>query len=429
MPAGAVRAGGPSWLEPRALNIVDLVGQVPDDVLRGTIISAGGPGAVVFESSSPVGDAWRIRATLYGRVAHPGWLQGQPLTFVGALGQMADFDNMGSASPESWLRLYNGSQELTNRLELLSHNTAQLMQPLTGAGEWQRYPRLQVSPLRFTAEGLYIPANTGADIALRGDYPVLTGDYTVRPRNRPRVRYLGTQQATWQTYIGPGAMGYLTPLMTQMENRYGRRHHRILLEIPAGANYILFIYPLSPGDPYSDDPGNRPRLVAGTVRLSPDHFMLTADFRHSGPFPLRVGWQDADQVLYTPYLSLLRNFTVITPPEVVLPEGMPYDPCYTQGNCPDAILQRIYDARMPIRIVYLSVQPPDGQFSFVPLRMADDTWTPAMASVAAEAGPGPARAAGSWRLYLPGILNYRVPAAGCPCGAFEPGGRMVYYVE
>ena len=114
---------------------------------------------------------------------------------------------------------------------------------------------------------------------------------------------------------------------------------------------------------------------------------------------------------------------------VVLPAGMPFDPCFTQGNCPDSVLTQIHDAWMPIKIVYLAVDFPDGAYSHVPLRMADTQWTPGMATAAAASASSAEQApALGRRVYLPRIQRTREPS-GCPCGAFEPGGRMVHYIE
>jgi hypothetical protein len=420
-----VRAANPPWIEPRALSIADLAGQVPDDVLSGALITSANAGIVVFQSSSWQGSALRLNTTIYGRVGHPDWLGGQPLTDLHTLGQTTHYDNMGSVSPESWLRIYENGQDLTNGLDYLFLRSPALVQPLAGAGEFDRYAALQTAR-QITTDGLHLPAHFGGWVQIRGDHPVLTGVFTIHPQNRPRVTYLGQQQANWQTYVGVGAMGAFAPLMSQLHVRYGDRHGRIPLQIPAGANYVLFIYPPSPGDPYHYDAANRGRLVGGTVRLSPDGAMLCSDLMASGAYPLNVIWQDADQSA-GPYLSLLRNPVWLTPPEVVLPAGMAYNPCFTQGNCPESVLKQIHDAVMPIRIVYLHVDPPDTGYSYIPLRMADTQWVAGMAGSSQQAA-----AAATRKVYLPRLQRPAAtptPPSGCPCGAFTADGRMVGIVE
>ncbi len=415
-------AAGPAWLEPRALSITDLAGQVPDSVLKGMIVCSDNAGLAIYDSCTVSGDTLRITVQLYPRVSHPDWLHGAPLTDLSTLGQTPHYDNWGTAVPESWVRVYQGSQDMTSQIKFVFLRDPALVQPLAGAGEYVRYNQWQVNPLQFGTDGLRLPANFGGSMQVYGDYPQLTAVFTVHTTNRPRVHYLGTQNATWQTYIGPGSMGAFTPLMGQLEARYGDRHARISLQVPAGADYIGVIYPPSPGDPYHTDPANRSRPVGGTVRLSPGQGMLTKDMMYSGPIPLNVGWQDADQSA-GPYLSVLHDLNLLTPPEVVLPAGMPYSNCFTTGNCSDSTLAQIHDAVMPMQIIYLSVDPASASFSYVPLKMADTNWQPGTQALPAAVAPSY-----PWHIYLPSVQRAPAAPANCPCGAFTTDGRMVGYI-
>ncbi len=412
-----LKADSPAWIEPHALNVTDLAGQVPDWVLRDHIIAySGGGGLAQFVSSEWQGDKLRITVRLNTRRSLNG---GRWITTLALLGQRAMYDHMGSAAPESWLRLYDGATELTRQIVWGYILDPSLAIPLASASAYERYPRRTEFSFPEEAEGRRIPANYGGEIVLYEDYPVLTGVFTVRPGNRPQVTYVGQQEATFQSYIGPGWVGAFQPLMEQLRCHYADRHPRIRLNIPAGANYILFVYPPMPFDVYDGTRHNLLRPIAGTVRLAPDEGMLSQDLSHGGAFPLQVAWQDADQS-GGPYLSLLPPIDRITPPEYVVPAGIAYQPCFLSGDCSGDILQQIYEAVMPLRIVYLRVQPSYEDTLALPLRVADDTWAGLLIGT-------------SWNatgrtLFLPLLRGFR-PRPERPLGFFDTAsGRMVGYL-
>ncbi|MEM2446629.1 MAG: hypothetical protein QW734_08230 [Candidatus Bathyarchaeia archaeon] len=66
--ADTVSSAEVSWLEPRGLNIVDLVGFVPDQDLAGAIISySPGYGIVRYQSGVRVGNTVTITTKVYPR--------------------------------------------------------------------------------------------------------------------------------------------------------------------------------------------------------------------------------------------------------------------------------------------------------------------------------------------------------------------------
>lgn len=419
-PVSAV-AQTPAWLEPRALNITDLVGQVPDDILRGGIISYGHNGIVVFQSSTQNGDTFTIQATIYGRVTYPSWFDGRPITQFGGLGQMPVYDHIGSAAPESWLRIYANGIDVTSWFLTGYIIPAELRAPMAGPSSWQRYPRTEF-PLRFGFDGVRIPANMGSDLHLIGDYPTLTGVFTFRLSDRPTVRYLGTVSKLWQTYIGEGYVGAFQPLLNQLITRYGPRHDRVRLEVPPGANYIYIVYPPSPGDPYHAEPANRPRPIGGTVRLTPGQNQLGADLTFSGAFPLQIAWLDADQSI-AEYLDVLVGSNKVTPPELVIPAGMPYNDCFTRGDCSNSVLEAIYNASMPLDVHFLQVEYAAPYSDYIPLRMAGPAWQQTEVKAAHSLGEG------EYVVFLPvAKRGVYVGPEGCPCGVFAADGRMVNYL-
>jgi hypothetical protein len=253
---------------------------------------------------------------------------------------------------------------------------------------------------------------------------------------------LGAQQDTFQSYIGIGGVGIFDPLMSQLRSIYDDRHGRIPLSIPAGANYFLLSFPPMPGDPYTDTElpyRNADRLSAGTYRLSGTD--LSTDMVFSAAFPLQTAWQDADQAPGSAFLPMLTDLPELAPPEYVLPAGIAWNSCFTQGNCPPDVLSQIHDAVMSLEIVYLSVSKPASGGEWVPLQMAGPAWSPSslggsrvgLNSVAAQGTSARAAIAFSEtstptnRIFLPFVSGgiREEPPAGCPCGWFDPLGRML----
>ena len=111
-------------------------------------------------------------------------------------------------------------------------------------------------------QGLELPANVGCDLQITGSYTELIGVFTLQPPTAvPDVQVVGTQTATYQSYIGVGEVGRFRPLMDQMQALYPERHTYIEMSIPPDANYIFAVYQPMPGDypgmPYDADDPNR----------------------------------------------------------------------------------------------------------------------------------------------------------------------------
>jgi len=441
---GAAASTG-DWMEPQALNVVDLVGQVPDEVLAGHFISGTyGAGYARYVSSAVEGDLVHITVELSTRRY---WSQSTRSwdTYCTLLGQPAVYDHMASTAPESWVRVYENGREITDRVVAVSYYEPPRTSPSTDASAWVRYPanerRLTRTEIPMEIHGLRIPANTGGSLKISGDHPWLTAVFTVQRPTVARVMYLGTQHETFQAFVGDcseGDMGLFTGLVRDMRARYpGIRHPRIHLNIPVGANYVMFKYAPMPFDIYarSDYDANDPnsnllRGMSGTVRLAPDDAMLSQNLCHGGPFPLRVAWQDADQSA-GPYLSLLPPVDRVTPPEFFVLDGTEYHPCFQTGGCPGDLLDRIYYDTSPFSIVYLKVEVDRARVEARTLRAADDSWLPvtAVQSVAAQ---GAAPTTGPYRAHIPMVVRPAPPielGAELPAGLFEQTSwRMVGYL-
>lgn len=437
---GASSASLPAWVEPRSLNITDLVGQIPDELLQGMIISfRGGEGLVLFESSADLGNTLVITATIHAR-----WMDssGTIVTVLGCLGQFPAYDSPGSASPPSVLRLYDESgQELlptTSTYFDYYYTPATLMQPLANSKTFGRYPLVKGNLQDdLEPDGLHLPANMGCRIRIRGDRPVLTAVFTVQKPIRPQIVFLGSQEEAFHSYIGPGDVGHFQPLMNQMTARYSLRHERFALSIPEGANYLLVINPPMPGQAcYYNPPNdyctpNEQRPSGGTMRL--EGSALSVDLLHGGSFFLGLAWKDADLSGNSEFLPIISPLTRITAPEYVLPPGIGWNACYTAGNCSNSVLQAIHDATAILRLVYLRVSMPYGNIDVLPVKVAGPGWSPAGASQTAAyhlisdgvSLPFTLSQAFTRTVYLPIIHRYP-PLTGCPCGIFNEHGQMIW---
>ena len=435
----------PNWLEPRALSVVELVGQVPEAYLQGTIISSDdGTGIVVYESGTRVGNQVTVRVKLYPRLVRQPTNPNNRFTSFGCLGQMPHYDHMSSAVPASTLRVYaEGGIEVTSEVRNLFVTNVGTRQPSTSSKEPKRYP-IDVygyggQALPLGAEGLRIPANNGCRIWIdRTDLYPLTGVFTLTLDPSAQVQVLGSQQGTFQSYIGPGNIGVFRPLMSQMSGAYGWRDGRVSLAVPAEANYFLVRFPAMPGDPYTDSHGAPPyvnanRPSAGTYRLSCG-LDLAADLTFSAAFPLGAAWRDADRAPGAQYLPLTADPLDLATPEYILPTGIAYNDCFVQGNCPPSILQQIYDAQMSLEIIYLKVIGPASGGQWIPLRMAGPAWSPSATSGAHESQDPSDKVPvisdalqARHRSFLPliaGGQNKQEPD-DCPCGWFDAQGRML----
>jgi len=441
LPAGSASLPGdasPDWLEPRGLSVVDLVGRAPDDLLAGTILSYGdSEGIVVYDAGRLDGESLVITTTIYPRTVTVPWLPRAEMAQFGCLSQAPHFDHMGSVVGASTLRLFDDNgEDITHRIVFLTVTSMNLSLPVAGSAEPFRYPRTDYglgrpNPLPLDAEGLHLPASSGCAIGLpEAGYDVLTGVLRLAAGPRSEVKLLSRQQATFQTYIGPGAVGIFQPLLEQLLARFGSRHERIVLNVPPGADFVLGKYPPMAGDPYTDygqaAQPNAGRPSSGTYRLSDRTPALSSDLVFSAGWSLGRAWQDADQVPGSTYLPAFGPLLDLAPPEYVLPAGLAYDPCFTRGDCPDELLQQIYDAQMSLEIAFLKVVHPDTGGSWVPLRLAGPAWMPAVRDTSPLADGYFSETISTTLVFMPLVMTEGQDSAPVPpTGWFDAAGRLL----
>lgn len=454
----------PPWVEPRGVNIADLVGVVPEDHLRGAIISySTGVGFLQYEWGVRTGDDVIIRAQVFPNY-HAS--TGGDYTAMGCLGQPAYFDQWPTVSPPSTMRLYAGDQEITWQINFLAYTPAQLGQPTLGAGAHERYTRLPGQFLWLGTDPLTLPANMGCFIAIPGRQSNLSAEFHLKAPQKIAAQYVVTRECTAHSYIGYldptsesplDATGVLAPLARQMALRFGNRHDKCPLESPAGADFILVNYPPTPFDPY---PPNQALLEAdpnfllpgsGTYRLEARGGGLSVDHVSSFAMPLHGQWQDSDQSSGKEFLNHFTDLVHLSSPEYFIPPGFDwngsfYDRCMVRGGCPDALLDALYNATYTFKVHFYRFDRVDGaNLARVPVKQTGVNWTPAIG----------ANAAPTWMTtLLPSaseqfVVNVFVPLVGregqfgpaqpgpnppgenpsdCPCGWFDEYGRMYDYI-
>ncbi|MGQ9491796.1 MAG: hypothetical protein ACUVS6_14100 [Anaerolineae bacterium] len=448
------------WVEPQGLNVVDLVGQVPESALAGMVISATpGFGILRYTSGSRIGNTVVITATAYPRFIVDGTWNG---SMLGCLGQPAKIDQLGSTSPASTLRLLDGTRDVTREASLYRYVPATLAKPVRNPVQSEvqnlyRYDKSSLLNSSFTADGqLILPANMGCEIIISyRNYPQLTAVFTIQAPQMVQVTVLGSQDFTFYSYLGPGYAGHLTSLMNQLRGAgYPDRHDKLPLNVPAGADYFLLNLKPSSADPFTAFPGN-PRANVDRPMTTTYRFTigtgLTVDHVNSMGLPLYGHWRDADQSSGQYLLPYAKQAILFAAPEYFLPPGIPYNSCMTDGGCPRELLDHIYHTPVTMQAYYLRVERTSPALQRYATQMVGPGWWGGMAAAAGPGArwePAPDKPAAAMRAtgtllsldkptFLPLILRVFPPlppddATGCSasggCGWFTTDGRMVDYI-
>jgi len=426
-----------AWLEPRGINIADLVGLVPEDHLRGAIINySTGEGVVQYLSGRRDGSTVTIEARLIPRL-------GPTFTKVPCLGKVAHYDEWPSPSPAAAVHIFDGGVDITKKTVLLLLAPAGQTRPLLNSSAYQRYGDLPVAPIGFDEEGaLKLPANMGCSILIDGKHLDLTARFTITDQPKISVSTVGSETFWFQSYIGPGSSGLFGSLNQQMSSRFGNRHGKFALEIPCGAEYVLVKFPLLPIDPYvGKDAVTYGLAGSGSYRLAPPNGSdLSVDHVNTMAIPLQGQWRDADQSGGATFLPFFADSVILAPPEYILPAGYRYDPCMTDGGCPAALLDQIYDAKMEMNVYYYKIERVANGLVRIPLRQVGSTGSPQDSTRLEPNALDPtvpmAQAAGQKVIFLPLVFRQTPPETlppddntGCPCGWFDQNGRMLDFIR
>lgn len=435
-----VNAEALEWLEPRGLSVVDLVGLVPEEHLRGSIlVFTGGSGILRYVEGRRDGDRVTIKVDVSARYPQLS----SPYTTLNCLGKRALYDEWPVTVPASTMRIFQNGRDITAEASSTFHYySAGQMQPSDDAGA-TRYKKYETPfvALERTADGaLKIPANMGCTLYIPGERSGLTAQFVFHAPQRIAVDVLGSQTFTFHSYLGDGDTGRIGALVSQMQSRYGSRHEKFPLQIPAGADYVWLNYPPTPVSAYSNPDANLDKNIrlpgSGSYRLysggapSVDHTIAQG-------LPLHAQWLDSDRNGDN-YLPLLGPVNILAAPEYFVPAGVPYDPCMKNGGCSADLLKRIYETPMHMTLYYYRVRRlADTNFTSIPLRQVGKSWDAAAAAAiaapepeaeAADAGDAGRTVAALLPLIMaspaPKTLPDDAARSECPCGWFDADGRM-----
>jgi len=255
----------PAWMEPRGVNIVDLVGLVPEHHLQGAIISySNSTGILQYVEGRRTGNQVQITARAFPRYFTYGTFV---FTNVGCLGQYPTYDHWPSASPASSVELYADGKRVTHQISSYQVVSTALSAPLKSSSEYDRYPwqpAISVSP---GDQPLILPGNMGCLMILPGRLTNVTAFFTLQAPQRIAISPLGSQTFDVHSYVGPGSAGILQKLSDQLSDRFGRRHDKPVMAVPAQSDFVLVNYPPTPVDPYVTPPDlNDGQPGSGTYR-------------------------------------------------------------------------------------------------------------------------------------------------------------------
>ena len=195
-------------------------------------------------------------------------------------------------------------------------------------------------------------------------------------------------------------------------------------------------HPLTPVNPYGD-PNAPISAGGGTYRIRRANSKLSVDHLNTMGLPIYGNYQDADQSAGTTFLPFFNDVRQWTSPEYFVPDGVPYDPCMTNGGCSTALLEAVHDATMQATVYYYDVERIAGGMTQIPIKQVGPNWSPARSrGVAASAPPQPAATVQEDSLvYLPTIVYQQPPEppppddpTNCPCGWFDENGAMFAFV-
>ncbi len=432
-----------NWLEPRALSVLDFVGQVPEEHLRDSVLIFGQAGVTQYLRGERVGDQVTIEVSISTWIVdHNGLIR----TEMPCLGRRPIFDEWPVPVPPAEMRVFSRGIDITDQvLKNYAFTPSQQQIPIWGsAGDngLIRYHFERQATFSHSETGaLIVPANMGCHIWLPGSVPDLTAKFVFNYPQQIHIETLGSETFSFHSYIGVGSAGEIDALRRQLVNRYGSRHEKFILRsVPAGTDYVWLNYPPTPVSLYASalTDENIDLPFGGTYRfigheLSNDHVV-------SMGLPLYQQWTDSDLVDGS-WLPQNGPVNMISSPEYFVPPGVAYDPCMRLGNCKDTVLDEIYNKQARMTLYYYHVRRlSTSNLMKVPLHPVGPDWRPgdepsvvaesitSRISINAESCTLPPH-----RILLPSI-SYSppppffpddAPEAGCPCGWFDSYFRML----
>ena len=457
------------WLEPRGINVADLVGILPEDVLRDAIVTWDvDNGVAQYESGSRQGNNVSL-SVKYG-VSNKNELF--------CLGKTVTEDEYPSPVLAMSMRVFDGNTDVTTRVantfrySPISDNT----QPVGPPNTRFRYAEVENATIQRNTNGsIQLPANTGCNFTVTG--AALTNpraEFTFESPVYFSATPIYRTQATFHSYVGGGAGGTgnhnFNSLQAQMSGKYGFRHDGWKPDIINGdplriqlfeADYVFVNFPPQPVNPWAHGavaPGSgshRFMFSNGSWSYqSVDHSTTTL-------MPFHTQWRDVDQsgsVQFLPTQTIFdrlhadfpyQTWDEIKAPEYFLPPGVPYNSCMTNGGCSDAILASVFNASYQVDISFYKVERIYPDLVQIPLKLVGNGYSGRAEGSAVDSAqvdnnrPTVSQPISQPEtitlenavstIFLPMIETPFIipddnPNAGCPCGWFDQYGRMFDFV-
>ena len=450
-PSAADIAEAPAWLEPRGLSVLDLVGQVPEEQLRGSILVFDEAGVTQYLRGERNGDRVTIEVSMSSYVDEVGY------TEFTCLGRRAILDEWPVPVPPSEMRLFSAGKDVTAQIwPTLRYHPAAQAEPIRGpnaSGRLERYFEYgfegsnQANVVRAADGAIAVPANMGCTYFIYGDYPDLTAKFVFNYPQQISVETLGSQTFAFHSYIGVGEAGRIQSLADQMAHAFGGRHDKFGLNIPSGADYVWLNYPPALVSAYAADSSKLDHNIrlpsSGTYRLIGAGDTKSVDHVVSMGLPLQAQWMDAD-LSGGEWLRRTGAIQVLGAPEYFVPPGIEFDQCMVSGGCPDSLLQSIYNKESQMTMYYYRIRRlQSSNLTKVPLQQVGPSWSPSSTTSLSVDAASPVEALSQSAvettslpaavIRLPLVMNLAPPPTypddqaedGCPCGWFDEYFRML----
>ena len=448
----------PSWLEPRGLSVVDMLsgGMDPAIFTNSVLAWQPGEGLAQYQSGSVSGNTVTVNAKMLPTA----------ITFARCVGQTPYHDQWPIVVPESTLILKSNGVDITNQVKQITYYPAGLIHPASGSKEgvirYNAASTITSGSLTYSSGRLVVPANMGCKIELNGTHNNLTMEYVFNTPKYINIDVLGSKDKSFGSYYWPDQLaGSLTALNQQMADKYAvggfGNHDYTRMDPPEGTEYVVMIFPPMAIDAYAPTSGNggvnvndvKPFEGSGSYRIRNyvQPFTLTSvDHTSLSGLPLNGQTVEYDYTLTGDYLPFFKVDTYrMHAPEMIV-HTQPYEPCMTNGGCPDSLLTTLRASTMDVKIYYLKATRIRATgMTQISIKQTGPDWNarssdfivtdqPA-ASTNSDFGPAiDLDIDATSYVYLP--LVYKPipipddnPAANCPCGWFTDDGRMLDFVE
>ena len=441
----------PNWIEPRGISVLDAVGEVPESHLRDLIlIYQASQGVIQYSSGQRNGNTVTINAKVSFHDTNK----------ILCLGMAGRFDEWPVVVPDGTMRVFSNGNDVTHRVEssyLLY--PAGLHKPTDGTKSLRRYASQTATTQRDNQGHIVIPANMGCEFDVSGgSLRNVTVEFTFNSPKRIKITPIHHESGQKYSWIGPrgtnSALGVVAGLNNQLwsfnDAHAGRGQYSDIGKLAdwgrndgyviepsdvADADYVLHKYPPMPVNVYIDENANstNPSIGGGSWRINSgkNDYLPSVDHTAGVLIPLRGNWRDSDQSGGSSFLSFFSKFSILTVPEYIVPPGVEYHPCMSNGGCSNAVLASIFRTQFPTDVYFYKVERISADLEQISLKSVGPGWNRSAREV--EADVEELLLSMTHKIFIPAVEKAAEPPPdnpnlNCPCGWFDEIGRMYDYV-